>query len=101
MLQAQTCFCIYGGRKFLVTVQSGSIAGVIDPADGKVLPGDRWGAFKTIDDLFALVKSIDTATVASLQVSYDTRYGYPLRVFVDPSAHIADEEYGYETEIVK
>jgi len=75
-------------------------AGVIDPADGTVLPKDRWGAFKTIDDLFALVKSIDTTAVASLLVSYDARYGYPLRVFVDPSIHIADEEYGYETEMV-
>jgi hypothetical protein len=35
------------------------------------------------------------------QVSYDRRYGYPLRVYVDPSAQIADEEYGYETSIVK
>jgi hypothetical protein len=101
MLQAQTCFCADGGWKFLITVQSGRITGVVDPADGKVLAGNRWGAFRTIDDLFALVKSIDTTTVASLSVSYDARYGYPLRVFIDPSTHMADEEYGYETEMLE
>lgn len=55
----------------------------------------------TIPDLFALLRSIDMTKVASLQVSYDARYGYPVRVFVDPSARIADEEYGFETAIVQ
>jgi hypothetical protein len=100
MLQARDCFCIDGGKKFLVTVKSGNITSIVDPTDGSVLARDRWGAYKTIPDLFALVQSIDPAKVASLQVSYDARYGYPLRVFVDPSSQIADEEYGYETAIV-
>lgn len=100
ILQARTCFCVDGGKKFLVTVRSGIIESVVDPTDGSVLAADRWGGFKTIPDLFALAKSIDTTTVASLQVSYDPRYGYPLRVFVDPSAQIADEEYGFETTII-
>ncbi len=101
MLQSRTCFCIDGGRSFLISVRSGRIAGVVDPADGSVLAQDRWGAFMTIPDLFALVRSIDTTNIASLQVSYDARYGYPVRVFVDPSPRIADEEYGFETAIVQ
>ena len=101
ILQSRTCFCVDGGKKFLITVRSGRIAGIVDPADGSVLAQDRWGAFMTIPDLFALVRSIDTTKVASLLVSYDARYGYPVRVFVDPSAHIADEEYGFETAIVQ
>ena len=101
MLQARTCFCVDGGRRFLISVRSGRITGVVDPADGSVIAQDRWGAFMTIPDLFALVRSIDTTNVASLQVSYDARYGYPVRVFVDPSFHIADEEYGFETAIVQ
>ena len=101
ILQARTCFCADGGRRFLVTVRSGKIAGVSDPSDGTALSPDRWGEFRTIGDLFALVRSIDTAAVAFFQVSYDRRYGYPLSVYVDPSAQIADEEYGYETSIVK
>jgi hypothetical protein len=101
VLQSRTCFCADGGRQFLVTVRSGIITSVVDPADGSILSADRWGNFMTIPGLFALVKSIDTTKVASLQVSYDPRYGYPLRVFVDPSIQIADEEYGFNTAIVK
>jgi hypothetical protein len=101
MLQSRTCFCVDGGKKFLITVRSGRIAGIVDPADGSVLPQARWGAFMTVPELFALVRSIDPTNVASLQVSYDARYGYPVRVFVDPSTHIADEEYGFETAIVQ
>lgn len=101
LLQSRDCFCVDGGRKFLITVRSGKIASIVDPGNGSPLGGDRWGDFKTIPDLFALVTSIDTTKVASLQVSYDARYGYPLRVFVDPSLQIADEEYGFETAVVK
>ena len=101
LLQSRTCFCVDGGKQVLVTVRSGNISSVVDPADGSILAADRRGAFMTIPGLFALVKSIDTTKVASLQVSYDPRYGYPLRVFVDPSSQIADEEYGFITAIVK
>jgi Family of unknown function (DUF6174) len=99
-LQSRTCFCVDGGRNFLVTVRSGVIVQIVDPTTGFSLEADRWGDFKTIPELFALIHSIDPATVASIQVSYDSRYGYPLRVFVDPSVMIADEEYGFETSIV-
>lgn len=101
LLQTRTCFCADGGKKFLITVRSGGIASVVDPTDGGVLAAGRWADFKTIPDLFVLIGSIDTTKAASLQVSYDSRYGYPVRVFVDPSLQMADEEYGFETEIVK
>jgi len=100
IIQVRTCFCADGGKKFLVTVRSGNIASVVDQSNGSALGEDRWGAFRTIPGLFTMVESIDTANVASYQFSYDPRYGYPRIVFVDPSAQIADEEYGYETELI-
>jgi len=101
MYQSRTCFCADGGKRLVITVRSGSIVNIVDPSDGSALPADRWGAYKTIPDLFTLISSIDTTSVASFQVSYDARYGYPLRVFVDPSRQIADEEYGYETALLQ
>jgi hypothetical protein len=101
LLQMRTCFCGDGGKKFLITVRDGNIVSVVDPIEGTTIPDDRWWEFKTIAGLFDLVNSIDTSKVASLQVSYDVKYGYPLKVFVDQSANIIDEEYGYETELVK
>ena len=73
---------------------------IADPADGSPLPADRWGAFRTIPELLALARSIDPTHVASFHVEYDPRYGYPRSIYVDPSAQIADEEYGYETAII-
>jgi hypothetical protein len=101
LVQSRVCFCVDGGRKYLVTVRAGKIASVADAAGEGSLGAEKWGEFKTVPDLFALVASIDTTTVASLQVTYDPRYGYPSRVYVDPSAQVADEEYGYETAIVR
>ena len=45
-------------------------------------------------------KSIDPASVAVFRVTYDPKFGIPVSVYVDPSSFIADEEYGYETELV-
>jgi hypothetical protein len=100
LVQSRDCFCVDGGKKYLVTIRAGKIASVADAAGGGPLGVEKWGDFKTVPDLFALVASIDTSAVASLQVTYDPRYGYPSRVYVDPSAQIADEQYGYETAIV-
>jgi hypothetical protein len=101
MLQSRNCFCPDGGTRYLITVQKDAVTRVINPADGSVLPAGQWARFKTVVDLFALVKSIDTATVASIQVSYNARYGFPERVFVNPSANIADEEYGFKTDLLQ
>ncbi|MDP2885705.1 MAG: DUF6174 domain-containing protein [Ignavibacteria bacterium] len=38
---------------------------------------------------------------ASLVVEYDTMFGFPKHIYVDPNAHIADEEYGYLTTSVR
>ncbi len=101
VLQTRTCFCAYGGRQFRITVRSGVIAGIVDPSTGSPLSSEEWGLFKAIDDLFTLIHSIDTAHVAVFRVSYDPRYGYPVMMYVDPSAQIADEEYGYQTTILQ
>ena len=101
LLQIRTCSCDNGGKGFLVTVRGGSIASVVDPSDGGVVGQQKWGEFKTVTDLFELIKSIDTTRVASLTVSYDARYGYPRKVLVDSSTITSNDEFGYETEIVQ
>lgn len=100
LLQTRTCFCALSGKQFLVTVRGGSISNIVDPTDGSVLAADDWGGFKTIPELFALARSIDPATVAVLEVSYDPRYGYPARIFVNPSVAMGDAEYGFDTTLL-
>jgi hypothetical protein len=38
---------------------------------------------------------------ASLVVEYDTKFGFPKHIYVDPNAQIADEEYGYLTSSIR
>lgn len=99
IVQTRNCFCPDGGKRFLITVRSGNIVSVVDLSNESNAT-ERAGAFKTVAQLFDLIKSIDTTHVASFQASYDARYGYPLKIYVDPNARIADDEYGYETSIV-
>jgi Family of unknown function (DUF6174) len=53
----------------------------------------------TVEQIFDLVeRSLEgrrQGTVAEVRASYDTSFGYPNDVWVDPSYQIADEEQGY------
>lgn len=100
ILQRHICYCADRANVFLITVQSGKIVSIVNQTDSSAFPANRWGECKTIPDLFTLIRSIDTATVNVLQVEYDPRYGYPTYLWVDPSHFIADEEFGYQTELI-
>ncbi len=101
LLQTRTCFCDNGGKAFLVTVRQGSIANVVDPANGGNVPPEKWGEFKTVQGLFDLLKSVDSTKVATVSASYDTLYGYPRIILLDSSAVRSGDEFGFSTEIVK
>ena len=62
------------------------------------LSQNQWQRYKTVDQLFAAVHSINKDSVASFNVEFDSTYGYPASFYVDPNAQIADEEYGYNTK---
>jgi len=93
--QIRSCFCAKAGTVFQVVVKNNVIVNVIDPATKTPLPEGERQWFKTVDQLFGIVHSVDTATVAAFQVEYDHKYGYPKNLYVDPSSQMADEEYGY------
>jgi hypothetical protein len=93
MLQTHNCFCAYRGP-YKVIVRANRVVSVIDPSNGLSLPREIQAWFKTVDELFAIIRTIDPGTVAAFTVEYDQLYGIP-SFFVDPSAQMADEEYGY------
>jgi len=93
--QIRSCFCAKAGTVFQVVVKGNVIVDVIDPSTKSSLPAAERQWFKTVDQLFDIVHSVDTATVAAFHVEYDLRYGYPKNLYVDPNSQIADEEFGY------
>jgi len=95
VVQTRNCFCIEGGRPMKVTVRNNAIVNV-QRTDLTPIPMEQWAGYKTIDELFALLKLRDS--VASLTVSYDRRYGYPTSLWIDYLAQAADDEIEYRTE---
>ena len=57
--------------------------------------------YKTVDQLFELANSLNPDNLASLEIQYDSRYGYPKLISVDVSSHIIDEEYAYITTSIE
>jgi hypothetical protein len=97
MVQSLKCFCPNGGQKVTVVVQNNLITDVRDQ-NGQRLPVDSQKSYKTVDELFAIIRSVDPAKVATLNVLYDKNLGYPTTLYVDVNKQIADEEYGYSVE---
>ncbi len=94
--QHPVCFC--GLRPANVFVKDGIIIDVIRVSDSTSLSPSERSQFKTIDELFALIKNIHPESIAIFSVSYDSMFGYPTEIWVDPDAGVADEEYGYRNE---
>lgn len=87
------CFCGLAGRWIEVTVLGDRVAA------GRYLDTDTpveqnfVGALPTVPDLFARIDAAVSARPVLLEVEYDARDGHPIRINVDVSYRIADEEY--------
>jgi len=95
--QERDCFCPNGGVHVRLTIVDDRIVNAVKVSDGSRLPEATWGGYKTVNELFAYVQSVDPDSVAEFHVEYDDKYGYPSFVYLDYSRAIADEELGYRT----
>jgi hypothetical protein len=95
--QQNSCFCAYGGEVCRVYVRNNQVVDVVKKSDGKSIFAEVPGRYKTVDELFALAASLNKDSVASLIIAYDGKFGFPALISVDPNAHIADEEYAYQS----
>jgi hypothetical protein len=93
--QQRMCFCINGGEIYLVYVENDKVTDVVRKSDGKSIFGESGYLYKTADQLLNLADSLKDVAVARLVVEYDTKFGFPKYIYVDPYAQMADEEYGY------
>ncbi len=96
--QQSECFCALGGEKCKVYVRDNVIVDVITESDGQSVPAQVAQRYKTVEELFALARSLNPDSVASLVIQFDERFGFPTIIAVDQSTQIADEEYAYFTD---
>ena len=93
--ERNNCFCPFGGQFVELTVDRDSISRIVSLPDSSGLPAQDHAYFRTIDDIFRLLHSIDPDGVASMNLEFDPEYGYPKEVFVDPVPGAVDDEFGF------
>ena len=96
--QTRSCFCVDGGATVRITVLSDTIAGVIQISDSSKVTAPRINYYFTVDSLFGIIRSNKTD---SLVVAYDTDYGFPKFLDINPQQHPVDGGVLYETSNLK
>jgi hypothetical protein len=97
----KSCFCDW--RPILVKVRNGLPEDVRleSPEEGKgVGPLDLASRVLTVEGAFADVARAYSRSVDSITVSYDAKYGYPVKAVVDESKIAVDDQWTLELKLV-
>jgi hypothetical protein len=94
------CFCAFRDQMPLtVEVRDDQIVSLTNADGTQVLDTDPNYAYfaphATIDQLFAEIEKATQDGADSITVTYDSTYGFPGEIAIDPSKQIADEEMYY------
>jgi len=93
--QVLSCYCANRGEAMRITVRSDTIALVNRLSDSAEIPRSQWIAYSTIEGLFGIIRF--GPKTDSLVVTYNSQYGYPERLDVNPQLHPVDGGYLFET----
>ncbi len=89
--QKAACFCVSSGELVRITVRNDTIASAVRISDSTVMLASF---YRSIDSLFAIVKNPHGD---SLVVRYNSQYGYPEYLDINPQLHPVDGGILYET----
>ena len=97
--QEVDCFCAFGGKQVRLFIVSDSIAEAYWIATGVRLTAVERAPYRTIHQLNAQIRAWDTSSTFTLTVAYDSTYGYPSLVSLEPNPamQIADVGVAYRT----
>ncbi|MGV6810174.1 MAG: DUF6174 domain-containing protein [bacterium] len=92
----RSCFCPPEFRKPMrIRVDKNNIKLVLLVPENTEKSTNFAGA-KTVDGLFTLIEQAMQRKAASIEVSYDARFGYPTNIAIDYDKRMADEEVYYK-----
>jgi hypothetical protein len=92
--QVRYCFCPDAGEKVKVTVRSDSVYAVMRLSDSAIIPYPTSKLYLSVDSLFGVIQN---SKGDSLVVTYDSKYGYPNKLDINPQLHPVDGGVMYET----
>ncbi len=88
------CFCP-PEEDILVRVLYGNVvAASYSPSNNPVMP-ERLDDLMTVEELFQVIQKAITDEVAQLEVTYNSKLGYPERVYIDVDERMVDEEVSH------
>ena len=95
------CFC-WTPIDVTVVVRDGERVAVLYAPDGAPapVPQEIVEYYPTIDGLFDIVEEALTTDADEVRVTYHPDLGYPVDLWIDQSRSIADEELGFEVELI-
>ncbi len=89
------CFCPDAGQEVSITVSEAKVSAVLDD---NYQPIEDIGGYKTIDELYAVLRdAIDRAD--SVEVEYDSDRYYPRSVKIDYDKASVDDEYAFDIKM--
>lgn len=87
------CFCPAPYvKKMRVNVRDGKVVSAFTLEDNRVVDAKILSGLKTINDWFAFINKELQRPAAIVDVQYQPRYGYPLRIHIDINPRVADDE---------
>jgi hypothetical protein len=92
--QIRSCFCPDGGEKMRITVVANKVVSVVRLSDSTVLTYPQSSYYLTVDSLFSIIQNSNSD---SLVVAYDSKYGYPTKLDINPQLHPVDGGVMYTT----
>ena len=96
------CFCTPDYVKpVIISVRAGVIDSIKYADSGAALDKADYEKYRTVESLFDMIQEAIDKKAAKIQVTYDTKAGYPMSAFFDYSANIADEERGFAVKKFK
>lgn len=87
----KSCFCLEEEKVQIIVDDKEVVEATYIPSNVKLTTTQR-NYIGTVEDYFTIIANAIENKVAKLEVTYNTRYGYPTSIYIDRDKMIADEE---------
>ena len=89
--QVRYCFCPDAGQPVRITVRSDTVFNIINISDNSNITSPF---YFTVDSLFGIIKNSEDDSIV---IKYNSTYGYPKFMDINPQYHPVDGGVLYET----
>jgi Family of unknown function (DUF6174) len=98
LTQRRSCFC--APQNYPLTLQIDSTGTLVSVRDARGQTVNI-ALGRTVPQMFADIRALQNRSDATVQVKYDSVYGYPRSISADPIKAAVDDEYSLETTLVR